>query len=189
MTPRTFPKGVATAVDHAFEVRWVESRHPSIERENPFRRWSEGVFAVGVSGRYLKQWEADWLRTVIAKVDAAPTRRHSTAGSSAVRPRRLDRRLSPHTISELVDAYRSGTSTNTLCEQHGLSKGGLLKILQEHGVQMRNQPMTEEEIDWAVRLYREDQSLNAIAQRIGKAKGSVWKALRGRGLEMRPGRR
>ncbi|MEU2031106.1 helix-turn-helix domain-containing protein [Nocardia amamiensis] len=79
----------------------------------------------------------------------------------------------------MVDAYRSGLSTNRLCEQYGLSKGGLLKILQEHGVKMRNQPMTGEEIDRAVRLYGEGQSLNAVARHLGKSKGSVWKALRG----------
>ncbi|WP_245671589.1 hypothetical protein [Nocardia amamiensis] len=45
--------------------------------------------------------------------------------------------------------------------------------------------MTEDEIDWAVRLYGEGQSLNAVARRIGKAKGSVWKALRERRVEMR----
>ncbi|MET9285980.1 hypothetical protein [Nocardia beijingensis] len=189
MTPRTFRKGVATAVDHAFEVRWVESRHLSIERENPFRRWSEGVFVVGVSGRYLKQWERDWLQKVIARIEAAPARRPPSAGSSAVKPRRLDRRLSPVTVAELVEGYQGGASTNRLCEQYELSKGGLLKILQEHGVQMRNQPMTEEEIDWAVQLYGEGQSLNAVARQLGKSKGSVWKALRERGVEMRPATR
>ncbi|MGQ4615182.1 helix-turn-helix domain-containing protein [Nocardia sp. R7R-8] len=125
------------------------------------------------------------MKTVIAKVDAAPTRRNSTAGSSAVKPRRLDRRLSAAIIAEVVEGYRSGASTNALCEQYELSKGGLLSILREHGVEMRNQPMTEEEIDWAVKLYTEGQSLNAIARKLGKAKGSVWKALRNRRVEMR----
>ncbi|RDI55922.1 hypothetical protein DFR68_101759 [Nocardia mexicana] len=84
-------------------------------------------------------------------------------------------------MADLVAAYETGTSTNQLCELYGLSKGALLKILQEHGMQMRNQPMTEGEIDWAVRLYGEGQSLNAVARQLGKAKGSVWKALRGEG--------
>lgn len=122
---------------------------------------------------------------MIAKIDAAPVRRPSSAGSSKVRPRRLDRRLSPNTIAELVDAHRSGTSTTKLCEKHGLSKGGLLRILQEHGVEMRNQPMTEDEIDRAVKLYSEGHSLNAVARQLGKVKGSVWKALRDTGIQMR----
>lgn len=144
---------------------------------------------VGVSGRYLKQWEPDWLQKVIAKIDAAPARRPSSVGSSAVKPRRLDRRLSPVTVADLVEGYQGGASTNRLCEQYGLSKGGLLKILQEHGVQMRNQPMTEGEIDWAVVLYTEGQSLNAVARQLGKSKGSVWKTLQGRGVVMRPSTR
>ncbi|MBF6216253.1 helix-turn-helix domain-containing protein [Nocardia puris] len=126
---------------------------------------------------------------MIARIEAAPARRPAKTNSSTVQPRRLDRRLSPATIAELVDAYRGGASTNKLCERYELSKGGLLKILQEHGVQMRNQPMTGEEIDCAVRLYGEGQSLKAIARQIRKAKGSVYKALQGRGVEMRPATR
>ncbi|WP_231857966.1 helix-turn-helix domain-containing protein [Nocardia farcinica] len=131
----------------------------------------------------MKQWEPDWLRKVIRKIDAAPARRPSSADSSTVRPRRLDRRLSATTIAELVQGYRGGASTNRLCEQYGLSKGGLLKILQEHGVKMRYQPMTDEETDWAVRLYGEGQSLNAVARQLGKSKGRVWKALRSSGIQ------
>lgn len=44
---------------------------------------------------------------------------------------------------------------------------------------MRNQPMTESEIDWAVRLYVEGKSLSALARQLGKAKGSIYKALQG----------
>lgn len=161
----------------------------SPKMRNSLQPRSERVFTVGASGRYWKQWEPDWLGKVIAKIDAAPARRPSSAGISTVRPRRLDRRLSPTTIAELVDAYRAGASTNQLCKRHGLSKAVLLKILQEHGVEMRNQPMTEEEIDWAVRLYAEGQSLNAVARRLDKAKGSAWKALRDQGVAMRPSTR
>ncbi|MGV9738457.1 hypothetical protein [Nocardia farcinica] len=104
----------------------------------------------------MKQWEPNWLGNVIQKIDAAPPRRPAKTDSSTVSPRRLDRRLSAATIAEVVDAYRCGASTNQLCERYGLSKGGLLKILGEHGVEMRNQPMTEDEIDWAVELTQRD---------------------------------
>ncbi|MFF0544127.1 hypothetical protein ACFYTF_14955, partial [Nocardia thailandica] len=36
--------------------------------------------------------------------------------------------------------------------------------------------MTEEEIDWAVRLYGDGRSLNAVARTLGKAKGSMVKS-------------
>lgn len=92
--------------------------------------------SVGLLGRYSKQRQAEQLRRVITLVDTTPPRPTAKA-SSSVQPRRLDRRLSAATIAELVAAYRAGTSTGQLCEIHQLSKGGLLKILAEHGVEMR----------------------------------------------------
>lgn len=122
---------------------------------------------------------------MVARIEAAPPRRPTKTNTEVVQARRLDRRLSQDIIIELVDAYRGGASTNRLCQLYGLSKGGLLKILREHGVVMRYQPMTEAEIGWAVRLYSEGQSLNSIARKLGKGKGSVWKALRSSGIQLR----
>lgn len=146
------------------------------------------VFAVDLLGRYSKYRQAEQLRRVLRLLAATPPRQPAKA-SSVVQPRRLDRRLSANTVAELVRAYRSGTSTGKLCKIHHLSKGGLLKILAEHGVEMRCQPMTKDEINWAVRLYGEGKSLNAIARATGKSKGSVWKALRERGVQLRPATR
>lgn len=158
-------------------------------RQSPSDRGQKGFSTVGVTVRYLKQWDPHWLNKVIQSIEATPARRPAKTDSSTVQPRRLDRRLSPDTIAELVDAYRNGSSTGGLCERYQLSKGGLLKILRDHGVEMRYQPMTEEEIDWAVQLYTAGDSINKVARTIGKSKGSVWKALRGRGVEMRPATR
>lgn len=98
-------------------------------------------------------------------------------------------RFTQDTIAEIVAGYREGASTNQLCKQHGISKGSLLKILDEHGVQTRFQPMTKDEINQAARLYEAGDSLKTIAEKLGKGKGSVWTALRGRGVEMRPSTR
>lgn len=52
---------------------------------------------------------------------------------------------------------------------------------------MRQQRMTSDEIDRAVRLYVVDGlSIRAIGEQLGKSKGSVWKALRERDVPMRP---
>jgi DNA-directed RNA polymerase specialized sigma24 family protein len=104
-----------------------------------------------------------------------------------VRHRRLNRCLPPHTIAELVAAYSSGISTNELCRRYGISKGGVLKLLADHNVTMRQQSMTEQEIDEATRLYVDEElSIRKIAVKLGKSKGSVWKALHDRGVRMRP---
>jgi transposase-like protein len=106
-----------------------------------------------------------------------------TGTNAKIQTRRLDRRLSPDTVDELVAAYRSGTSTNELCRRYDVSKGGVLKVLADHGIAMRYQPMTDDEINQAVRLYVDEAlSSRAIATELGKSKGSVWKALRQRGV-------
>ncbi|HYB82938.1 MAG TPA: helix-turn-helix domain-containing protein [Mycobacterium sp.] len=131
---------------------------------------------VGLLGDYSKH-DAQRLRRLIERLAITP-KRPVTSADTKIQPCRLDRRLSPDTIAELVAAYRTGTSTNELCRRHGISKGGVLKILAEHGVAMRHQPMTRDEIDQAVQLYvNEELSIRSIATKLGKSKGSVWKAL------------
>ncbi|WP_433622079.1 hypothetical protein [Nocardia sp. CA-120079] len=98
----------STAIRYTMLLRMTAAQGE--ERPDRFKYCPPRYAEVGVSGRYLKQWEADWLGQVIAKIDAAPTRRPGRIGGSNVQPRRLDRRLSPNTIAEVVDAYRSGTS-------------------------------------------------------------------------------
>jgi len=95
--------------------------------------------------------------------------------------RQLDRRLSPTVIAELVAAYEAGTPTPELCRQFSLSKGEVLNLLREAGVQMRRQPVTETEITQAVTLRDEGLSYDEIARRLGKAQTTVWRVLsRGR---------
>jgi transposase-like protein len=125
------------------------------------------------------------LWRLVERVEAAP-KRQVTSTNAKIQTRRLDRRLSPDTIAELVAAYHSGSSTNQLCWRYGISKGGMLKVLADHDVTMRYQPMTDDEITEAVRLYVNDElSIRSTAERLGKSKGSVWKSLRERGIQMR----
>ncbi len=114
---------------------------------------------------------------MIAKIEAAPPRQPGARDGSVVQPRRLDRRLTAETIGELVAAYEAGTSTAELCNCYGLSKGGVLKLLHEAGVEMQRQGLTGEQIEVAVRLREQGLGYGAIAQRIGKAKSSVREAL------------
>jgi transposase-like protein len=143
------------------------------------------VNLVGLLGNYSKH-DAQGLRRLVERIGSV-SKRPVTSADSSVQIRKLDRRLSPDTIAELVDAYRTGTSTNQLCRRYDVSKGGILKLLAEHNVPMRYQPMTEDEINQAVRLYVDKElSTHAVAATLRKSKGSVWKALHERGITMRP---
>jgi hypothetical protein len=143
------------------------------------------LLVVGLLGNYSKH-DAMGLGQLIERLKSAP-KRPVTSTNGKVKNRRLDRRLSPETVTELIVAYRFGASTNQICQQYGISKGGILKILTGHGVAMRYQQMTDDEINEAVRLYvGEGLSIRAIATKLGKSKGSIWKALHERGVGMRP---
>jgi hypothetical protein len=96
----------------------------------------------------------------------------------------------PRPSPSLSLAIVAGTSTNQLCRCYGISKGGVLKLLADHGIAMRYQSMADEVIDQAVQLYVDEElSIRAIADKLGKSKGSVWKALHERGVMIRPARR
>ncbi|MGV9675437.1 sigma factor-like helix-turn-helix DNA-binding protein [Nocardia sp. NPDC003482] len=134
----------------------------------------------------MKQWEPDWLSQVIAKIEAAPLRRPARTNTKVVQPRRLDRRLSVDTIAEIAAAYESGASTAELCKRYGLSKGGILKLLREADVKMRQQGMTEAQTRQAVLLYGEGHSYAEIARRLGKARSSVREAVLSQGVTRGP---
>ncbi|SHU41877.1 Helix-turn-helix domain of resolvase [Mycobacteroides abscessus subsp. abscessus] len=126
------------------------------------------------------------LGRLIERVESAPKRR-SSSGNGVPGVQSLYRRLSPEMVEELVAAYRAGESANSLCRRFGVSKGGVLKLLADHQVPMRYQPMTVDEIDQAVQLYATDGfPIRIIAKKLGKSKDSVRKALRARGVVMRP---
>lgn len=80
---------------------------------------------------------------------------------------RLSRRLSPEIVSEIVDKYEAGITTPALCAEYSLSKGGLLKVLGERGVEMRRQSLDAEQLNEAIRLYETGLSLQAVATRLG----------------------
>jgi hypothetical protein len=90
------------------------------------------------------------------------------------------------TIAGLVDDYRSGSSVGEVRGKHRFSKGGLLEILADHGVKMRRQPLTEDEIHWMVKLYAERQSLNAIADSWARPSEAYGKPCGTPGAQMRP---
>lgn len=142
-------KNLAEGSETAVNVAWMRKRAvPNSFRKPPVTcRFSP----VGLLQDYSK-YDVVGLRPLIERIESTP-KRASTSTNTVPVERRLHRRLSPDTIAELVAAYQSGTSTNELCRRFNVSKGGALRLLAEHGVPMRQQPMTEDEIDRAVQLH------------------------------------
>ncbi|BBX25032.1 hypothetical protein MALV_01570 [Mycolicibacterium alvei] len=81
--------------------------------------------------------------------------------------------------------YKDGTGTPELRSRYNLSQGSVLKILHSHGVTMRRQGITDEQIDDAVHLYELGESLAKIGAHLGAEAGTVRRALLNRGVRMR----
>ncbi len=83
---------------------------------------------------------------------------------------KLSQRPSMDTLGPaLAEAYRDGASVSVLRQQFRLSQGSILKLLAEHGVEMRQQGLSEEQIPTAVALYQEGQTIVQVAKRFGVA--------------------
>jgi hypothetical protein len=99
---------------------------------------------------------------------------------------RVDRRLSAETIAELVEAYRDGASTPELRRRYDLSQGSVIKILHEHGVEMRNQGFADGQVPVAAELYRSGTTLAELGHRFGISPNAARRALVSAGVVMRP---
>jgi hypothetical protein len=69
--------------------------------------------------------------------------------------------------------------------RYGLGKGTILRVLREHGVQMRRQGLSDSQIKEAMRLYADGWSLERLGQRYDCAHTVVRKALLDNGISMR----
>ncbi|MBF6276367.1 MULTISPECIES: helix-turn-helix domain-containing protein [Nocardia] len=64
-----------------------------------------------------------------------------------------------------------------------------MKLLAEHGVTMRRQPLTPDQINQAAKLYADGNSLRTIAVQLDSSFSTVREALIARGVQMRPARK
>lgn len=99
--------------------------------------------------------------------------------------RNLRFRLNEAQRQALVVDYRNGTPTTQLTSRYQLSKGSVLEILADGGVEMRRQGLTETQTSEATRLYESGHSLAAIATKLNSAPTTVNRALTARGVRLR----
>jgi hypothetical protein len=86
--------------------------------------------------------------------------------ASLPQTQRIDRRMSAETIAELVHAYRNGASTTELRNHYDLSQGSVIRILHEHGVEMRGQGLADGDVSTAAELYRAGATLAQLGEKI-----------------------
>jgi hypothetical protein len=134
-----------------------------------------------LSSREIRAFLAD-TENQMSEMPAESPPQHSLASRT---PRRVERRLGKQVVAELVANYVAGVPTTQLALTYCLGKGSVLRLLHEHGVAMRRQPMTGSEVDQATTLYRAGWSLAKIGSKFGVDGMTVRTALLKRSILMR----
>jgi hypothetical protein len=125
------------------------------------------------------------LRRMVEMTDRS-AKMHVREAVTLPQTQQVDRRLSAETFAELVQAYRNGVATTQLRQRHELSQGSVIKILREHGVEMRGQGLTDGDAPTAAQLYRSGATLAQLGERFGVSPNAVRRALVSAGVAMRP---
>jgi hypothetical protein len=110
---------------------------------------------------------------------------HRQQSPSAVPPFRLSQRLGQETIRQIVARYEAGEPSTALMQAFGLSKGSVLEVLRDARVAMRNQGLSDGQIEEAERLYETGWSLARIGGKFGVDHTVVRRQLMLRGVPMR----
>ena len=114
-----------------------------------------------------------------------PRSDRSTEQIEPAQPFKLDQRLKPDTVAEIVARYDAGEASTAIATSCGLSKGSVIRLLREAGITIRNQGLTDDQIAEAAQLYASELSLAKIGTRFDVDHGTVWRALKKRGVRMR----
>ena len=84
---------------------------------------------VELIARYSNTYAGDPdLRRAIEVLDAPATEKRADRAESRVH--KLDRRLSPALVAQIVADYESGLSSVKLMQKYGLGKGRILRLLR-----------------------------------------------------------
>jgi DNA-binding transcriptional ArsR family regulator len=103
-------------------------------------------------------------------------------------PPRSAKQLENGQVQKLIAEYQGGATVYQLGRRFGISRQTVSRHLHRHGVSMRMQGLSLEQIDEAVRLYEASWSLARIGQHLSVDAGTVQARLRERGVRMRDAR-
>lgn len=99
---------------------------------------------------------------------------------------KVEQRLPPEAIQQLVVEYEADQSTRSLMRTYGLGKGVVLRLLAEAGVGIRHQGLTADDQAEAVQLYVSGWSAARVGVRLGCSPDHVLACVRKAGHPTRP---
>jgi hypothetical protein len=72
-----------------------------------------------------------------------------------------------------------------LTTTYHLGKGTVLRLLRKAGVTLRQQPLTDDQINRAVQFYEQGCSLTQVGEHLGRDHTVIWNALKQAGIPRR----
>ena len=89
-------------------------------------------------------------------------------GSSTPRPpRQISRRLARRAVAQLITDDQAGSTTRDLASRYTLSKTPVTRLLREHGLGLRHQGLSDEQVASAAALYSAGRSVAQVASIVG----------------------
>jgi hypothetical protein len=127
--------------------------------------------------RYSKLPKATQLSHIgrASPIPIAPPRIHNA-----------QKRLGPEVVAQLIADYQAGAPSTALMQTYGIGKGTVLKILEDHGVSRRNQPLADDEREEAIQLYLAGWSMAKVGRHYGRAHTVIRDMLRRHGVQRQP---
>jgi hypothetical protein len=99
---------------------------------------------------------------------------------------RSKRFLTTQDITDIVQRYEAGETTQQVGNRYGISKTRAATILREQGVTIRRLGLHAEDVMEAATLYAAGKSLAWLGARYGVSHTTVATALRRQGFQLRP---
>jgi hypothetical protein len=123
----------------------------------------------------------------LISADGRPIRRSDRPQRAAEPdpPFKLDQRLKPETVTEIVTRYKAGEPSTAIATHFTISKGSVIRLLRDANIPIRNQGLTDDQITEAAALYESGLSLANIGGQLSVDHGTVWRYLKQRGIRMR----
>lgn len=115
----------------------------------------------------------------------ARTETEADVDRPSVSPPKQVRRLTDIEKAELARDYQRGMTVYELAEKFSIQRQTVSKHLHSMGVPMRQQGLSEEQVDRAAELYDEGLTLKQVGTKLGVDAGTVQLALIRRGVRMR----
>jgi Mor family transcriptional regulator len=99
---------------------------------------------------------------------------------------RSKRFLTADDLTDIVQRYEAGETTEHIGNRYGISKTRVATVLRERAIAIRRQGLTEEQVIEAAGYYAAGKSLAWLGARYGVSHTTTAAVLRRQGIQLRP---